>query len=95
MDQVRKRLVNFRVTDEELRRVKAASTLHNARCVSDYARSAVLRAASDGEKTHGANGSTDSALGLFDRRLATLESNVAQLVEALTSGKLVSHKAES
>jgi hypothetical protein len=41
----RKRLVNFRVTDEEFRRLKTASSLKNARCLSDFARSAILETA--------------------------------------------------
>ena len=95
MEKVRNRLVNFRVTEEEFQRVKAASTLNHARCVSDYARSAVLRNGVEGADPGEAHVSLDHTLRSFDQRLALLESNVARLIEALTSSSLLSAKSES
>jgi hypothetical protein len=40
----RSRLVNFRLTEEEFQGLKSASIEQGARSVSDFARSAVLRA---------------------------------------------------
>jgi hypothetical protein len=79
---IRNRIINFRVSEDEFRRLKAASTLQNARCLSDFARAATLRIAgsADGEVDR----RNDNDLNSFDRRLATLEVNVARLVEALT-----------
>ena len=93
MDQVRNRLVNFRVTDEEFRRLKAASTLQNARCLSEFARSVVLRTAGK-ESPSGATGVEDKLVA-FDRRLAVLEGHMAALVDALKSSKPQTMKSES
>lgn len=79
--KVRNRLVTFRVTDEELRRLKNASTLRNARCFSEFVRSVILE--SDCEPGHALalNGS-EALQQSFDRRLAELESAVARLVDS-------------
>jgi hypothetical protein len=79
----RNRLVNFRVTDEELRRLKAAAALRNSRCLSDFARFAIIECAC---ASGHAVAPIDSAAGQwasFDRRLAQLESAMARLVTSL------------
>jgi len=84
----RNRLVNFRVTDEELRRLKTASNLQHARCLSDFARSVILESSAE---------AADAPAGewiAFSRRLARLESTVARLVNALESADIFGAKAE-
>ena len=84
MNIIRNRIINFRVSEDEFRRLKAASTLQNARCLSDFARAATLRVAGNPDSETVRN---DGDLLALDRRLATLESNVARLVEVLMDSK--------
>lgn len=90
----RNRLINFRVTDEEFRRLKTASTQRNARCLSDFARSAIL------ETARGTNGAPEPAdavtsqLQAFDRRLARLESNLSRLLDVFAEVKPLRGDAE-
>lgn len=80
MQKVRSRLINFRVTDEELERLKAAANVQGSRCLSEFARFVMLGA---GVQSSAVPESLDGKLLLFDRRLNVLEANVARLVEAL------------
>jgi hypothetical protein len=75
---LRRRLVNFRVTDEELERLKTAAALQGSRCLSEFARFVMLGSADT--QISPAPESVDSRLLMLDRRLAVLESNVARLV---------------
>ena len=81
MDTIRSRTINFRVTQDEYSRLKAASTLHNARCLSDFARSATLRVAGSLESRNA--DTAGNQLQSLDRRLTALETNVARLIDAL------------
>jgi hypothetical protein len=83
----RKRLVNFRVTDEEFMRLKHASSLRNARCLSDFARSAILETARAVEPWDESGGSVSDQLQSFDRRLARLESRMSRIFDALADAK--------
>ena len=85
MNNIRKRLINFRVTDEEFERIKTASDRHGARCVSEFARAVMM----GGAKSNTASDSGDSIdfndkLLSFDRRLAMLELYVSRLADALS-----------
>ena len=86
MQKVRSRLINFRVTDEELEQLKTAATVQGARCLSEFARLVMLGTAT-GAQSPAAPESLDGKLSLFDRRLNVLEANVARLVDALASEK--------
>ena len=90
----RKRLINFRVTDEEFLRLKHASSLRNARCLSDFARSAVLETARVSEPPHDSNGSVFEQLQAFDRRLARLESGMSRIFEAIADAKSATMSSE-
>jgi hypothetical protein len=90
VDKVRNRLVNFRVTDEEFRYLKAATAVQKARCLSDFARSVVLRMAA--ESASDGNGTPEERMGAFDRRLAQVESIVAEIVAALVKSKAMTLK---
>jgi hypothetical protein len=82
VERVRNRLVNFRVTDEELQHLKTVSALQNAKCVSDYARSAILHSL---ERDH--QDPLRDRLVAMDRRLLLLETSVAHLLKLLTASK--------
>ena len=84
MPQLRTRLVNFRVTDEEFERLKTASGRQGARCLSDFARSVMLGQ----PNLRPLSGSYDDKLLGFDRRLAAVEHSIARLVEALSTAQL-------
>jgi hypothetical protein len=83
MRKIRTRLVNFRVTDEEFEQLKTATDRHGARCLSDYARSAMLNVASS---RSGAD-PVDDKVNSLDRRLTVLERSMSRLVEALAGSK--------
>ena len=79
---IRNRLINFRVTDDELRRLKTVSALRNARCLSDFARSAILDTARDFEGIPDSPGPVTGRVEAFDRRLASLEATMTRLLDA-------------
>ena len=82
MQKIRSRLINFRVTDEELDQLKTAATVQGARCLSEFARLVMLGTVT-GAQFHAVPESLDGKLSLFDQRLNVLEANVARLVDAL------------
>ena len=92
MQKVRSRLINFRVTDEELKQLKTAATVQGSRCLSEFARLVMLGTAT-GPQSPAVSESLNGKLSLFDRRLNILEANVARLVEAL--GERESHRQEA
>ncbi len=83
MYKVRRRLINFRVTDDEFQQLKAAAALQGCRCLSEFARGVML--GSTGAQFGAAPVQLDSQMVMFDRRLSVLESNVARLVDLLGS----------
>jgi hypothetical protein len=70
----RRRLVMFRLNDEEYESLKAACVVRDARSVSDFARAAVLGLADDGAA---------GGVEVLTRRLAELEKGVRQILERL------------
>jgi hypothetical protein len=89
VQKVRSRLINFRVTDEELEQLKTAAAVQGSRCLSEFARLIMLGTA------NGAPESPDGKLSQFDRRLNILEANVARLVDALANEKTLGRKSEN
>ena len=83
MYKVRRRLINFRVTDDEFEQLKAAASLQGCRCLSEFARSVMLGSANG--QLSPASAAVDSQMNLFDRRLSVLESNVARLVDMVAA----------
>jgi hypothetical protein len=77
MQQVRGRLVNFRVTDDEFEQLKSACDRHGARCLSAFARQIMLSA------PHAHPEDLDRKLAVLDRRLSTLEVSLSRLFNAL------------
>ena len=82
MQKVRSRLINFRVTDEELEQLKAAAAVQGSRCLSEFARLVMLGTATS-TQLPSVSGSLDGKLSVFDRRLNVLEADVARIVDAL------------
>jgi hypothetical protein len=78
MYKVRRRLVNFRVTDEELEQLKNAATSQGSRCLSDFARATMLQSLNPGARLTNTE-SVDNRFAVLDRRLNVLEANVARL----------------
>ena len=84
MQKVQRRLVNFRVTDDEFQQLKDASDRHGARCLSAFARKMVLSAGT------GAENRVDE-LASLDRRLSVLEESMARLFNAITDSSVNVH----
>jgi hypothetical protein len=92
VQKIRSRLVNFRVTDEELEQLKAAASVQGSRCLSEFARLVMLGTAT-GAQLPAVSESLNGKLSLFDRRLNVLEANVARLVDALGGRDNNGHQA--
>jgi hypothetical protein len=92
VQKIRNRLVNFRVTDEELEQLKAAASVQGSRCLSEFARLVMLGTAT-GAQLPAVSESLNGKLSLFDRRLNVLEANVARLVDALGGRDNNGHQA--
>lgn len=82
MNKLRKRLVNFRVTEQEFERIKIASDRQGARCISEFARSLMLGNL-DSDSPSDFRDSLDDMLLSHDCRLAILENQVSRLAEAI------------
>jgi len=77
MQKVRTRLVNFRVTDEELEQLRSACDRQGARCLSDFARSSMLASPTfDPENVV-------SRVVVLEQRIASLEISISRLHTAL------------
>jgi hypothetical protein len=84
MYRLRSRIVNFRVTDEELEQLKTASALRGSRCLSDYARSVILETASEPAQPS-SHEACDSRIESLEQRVDALESNFQTLQSAVTA----------
>lgn len=86
MLKTRNRIVNFRVTEDEFTRLRNASVENGARCLSDYARTAILHAL-EGYYDHDlANGTGKGELQALLQRLGLVERSIAKL-ERMMSGR--------
>ncbi len=90
MYRLRSRIVNFRVTDEELERLKTASALRGARCLSDFARSVMLETAD--APPGGPEDSRDGRMLSLEQRMNALESDLQNLQSAVASRSPVSEE---
>lgn len=75
----RTRIVNFRVSEKELQRLRMIAAEHGARSLSDYAREVMLRALKTEESPAGA----DDWVRAMDSRLSRLEEGLHCLENAL------------
>ena len=85
---VRSRLVNFRVTEDEFQRLKTAASLQGCRCMSEFARMVML--GSSGGQWKPEAKAPDNQMVLLDKRLTELESNVTRLAGKLQVSPLAS-----
>ena len=82
MQNVRGKLVNFRVSDDEFEQLKIASSRHGARCLSAFARKMVLSTFSvEGENV-------EDRLVALDRRLTALEDSLSRLFHTLAASSV-------
>jgi hypothetical protein len=75
-------VINFRVTDEELAHLKAASAALGSRCLSDFARTVILRSA-ESTGADGAGPNERPRIETIERRIALLEAHLVLLAGAL------------
>jgi hypothetical protein len=87
MYRLRSRVINFRVTDEELERLKTASELQGARCLSDFARSVILSTTNLAAVAAAPN--PDERLRSIEERLSSVESSLARIKGALLNSNPV------
>jgi hypothetical protein len=81
MLRTRTRLVSFRLTDDELERLKTACDQQGARCLSDFARSTMLSSLVSSD-------SVNDSLRDQERRLFALEASMFRLVSALAGSNV-------
>ena len=79
MLKTRNKVINFRVTEEEFNRLMEASVNNGARCLSDFARTAILVSLEKHQtQSTGALGRVDKVSSLM-RRIEALERSLAKL----------------
>jgi hypothetical protein len=86
MLKTRNRIVNFRVTEDEFMRMRTASIDKGSRCLSDYARDAILKTLEGYNHDHPlGDGNGKDEMHLLVQRLGLVEQNMAKL-QSLVSG---------
>lgn len=81
MHNLRTRLVNFRVTNEEFEKLKSACDRRGARCLSDFARTVMLASQDVDPQDVG------ERLAALDRRISGLELSISRLVDSFSEFK--------
>lgn len=94
MEKIRSRLISFRVSDEEFRRLKTAAKAQRARCFSEFIRNLATEHVHGFAPAPGSANSAASQLAAFDRRLAQLESNVARIARDFDDPEIATVKFE-
>jgi len=87
VNKIRKRLINFRVTDEEFERIKTASDRQGARCVSEFARAVMMGGKSDAASDSADSLNFNDKLRSVERRLAMLELYVSRLADGVPNSR--------
>ena len=81
LDKLKNRIINFRVTDEELARLKSASSLHGARCLSEFARMIMLGTSPAPDPP--ADGHVNKKIQSLESRLEAVEFEVSRVMDLL------------
>jgi hypothetical protein len=81
LQKLKNRIINFRVTDEELARLKSASDLHGARCMSDYARAIMLGTVEGSASAKDDDGRIEERIHSLDGRLTSVESDLSRVIK--------------
>jgi len=79
----RRRLVNFRLSDVEFDRLKAACGEHGARSISDFARTSVLQSIDQPQDVAVPQTARVTSL---DQKVAELEIRLNQLLQLMSGG---------
>jgi hypothetical protein len=82
--KLKNRIINFRVTDDELARLKSASDLHGARCLSDFARTIILGTASGSSDSNEGNEHIEEKIHSLDGRLSSVEAGLLRVINMLS-----------
>lgn len=86
--EIRRRVLNFRLTEEEYRLLRNASHATGARNISDFARSVLLQ-----QHDHPPQ-SQDQAISRLESRLAELEERVRSVYAVLDEGASEKNRQE-
>jgi len=81
LQKLKNRIINFRVTDEELARLKSASDLHGARCMSDFARTVMLKSVTGPASPSNDDGHIEQKIDSLDGRLTSVESELSRVIK--------------
>ncbi len=81
----RNRVLNFRLTEQEYEEVKRAAEEQGSRCVSDFARTALLRQS----RPVATEPSVENMFRDLERRLTGLDSQLFRLLTAVTQDEPV------
>jgi hypothetical protein len=84
LQKLKNRIINFRVTDEELACLKSASDLQGARCLSDFARTVMLRTAVRSGSASEGDRHIEEQLHMLDCRLSAVESDLMRVMDMLS-----------
>jgi len=74
LHKLKNRSIIFRVTDEDFVRLKTASNLRGARCLSDFARTVML----------GTESGVEEKIQSLDGRLAAVEGGLSRVIAMLS-----------
>ena len=94
LQKLKNRIINFRVTDEELARLKSASNQHGARCMSDFARTIMLRTVAESGSARDGHGQIEEKIHSLDGRLTSVESDLSRVIKCAACLGAVCRKAE-
>jgi hypothetical protein len=95
MYKIRSRLINFRVTDEEMELLKSASALNGSRCLSDFARSVMLSSAASPTGSRDREPPEEKRLLSMEQRLSQLECALARVLDRMESRRPPSVRSAS
>jgi hypothetical protein len=94
LQKLKNRIINFRVTDEELARLKSASDQHGARCMSDFARDIMLKTVTESASAKDGDGQIEEKIHSLDGRLTSVESDLSRVIKYAACLKVGCRKPE-
>jgi hypothetical protein len=86
-------VINFRVTDEEFARLKTASEELGSRCLSDFARTVILRSARDAGRERPPAPEDPSRVDNLEQRLTLLEAHLMRVERTLGARRAAAAEA--
>lgn len=87
MHKLKNRIITFRVTDDELARLKGASDFHDAKCLSEFVRTVMLGIAAGSSPNAGREAPIQAEVQSLYARLAAVESDLSRVLELLSFAK--------